>query len=219
VGILACLRARERSGHGYTIDLSLLDCAIASQVNIPQAYLSSGQLPPRQGNAHLQIVPYQLFQTADGWLVLNVGNDGQWQQFGSAADRPDLAADERFTTNAQRVRNREELIPLIEELMRSRTTADWQERLRSKNVPHALVLNHAELFEQEQVAARNMKITVRDPHGQPVDLVGTPFHIGGLPPASASMPPTLGEHSTEILQQILKMGPDRISELRQLKVV
>lgn len=219
VGILACLRARERSGHGYSIDLSLLDCAIASQVNIPQAFLSSGQLPPRQGNAHLQIVPYQLFQTADGWLVLNVGNDGQWQQFGSAADRPDLAADERFKTNAQRVRNREELIPLIEELMRTRMTADWQERLRAKNVPHALVFNHAQLFEQEQVAARNMKITVRDPDGQSVDLVGTPFHISGLPPASASMPPTLGEHSTEILQQILNMNPDRISELRQQKVI
>jgi crotonobetainyl-CoA:carnitine CoA-transferase CaiB-like acyl-CoA transferase len=219
VGILACLRARERTGHGYTIDLALLDCAIASQVNIPQAYLSGGQLPPRQGNAHLQIVPYQLFQTADGWLVLNVGNDGQWQQYCAAAERPDLAADRRFTTNAQRVRNRTELIPLIEELMRSRSTAEWQERLRSKNVPHALVLNHAELFEQEQVAARNMKITVRDPNGQPVDLVGTPFHIEGSPPASATMPPALGQQSAQILHEILGIDPTQINELRQQKVI
>jgi glutaryl-CoA transferase len=219
VGILACLRARERSGHGYTIDLALLDCAIASQVNIPQAYLSSGQLPPRQGNAHLQIVPYQLFQTADGWLVLNVGNDGQWQQFCAAAERNELGADVRFTTNAERVRHRTELIPLIENIMRLRTTADWQERLRSMNVPHALVLDHAELFKQEQVAARNMKITVRDPNGQTVDLVGTPFQISGSPPAPANMPPTLGQHTAELLQQVLKLDAARLDELRQQKVI
>ena len=219
VAVLACLRARERTGHGYTIDLALLDCAVASQVNIPQAYLSSGQLPPRQGNAHLQIVPYQLFQTADGWLVLNVGNDSQWQHFCAAAERADLGADQRFTTNALRVRNRSELIPLIEELMRSRSTADWQERLRVKNVPHALVWNHAELFQQDQIAARNMKITVRDPGGQPVDLVGSPFHIHGSPPAPASMPPELGEHTAEILRQELKIDAAQIGALRQHKVI
>src|SRR5439155_23071595 len=102
VAILACLRARQRSGHGYAIDLALLDCAVAAQVNVAQAYLTSGQVPPRQGNAHLQIVPYQLFATADGWLVLAVGNDGQWRRFCQAAGRDDLAADTRFTTNTLR---------------------------------------------------------------------------------------------------------------------
>lgn len=219
IAILACLRAREKSGHGYSIDLALLDCAIASQVNIPQAYLSSGKLPPRQGNAHLQIVPYQLFQTADGWLVLNVGNDRQWQHFCEAGERPDLAADQRFTTNALRVSNRTELIPLIEDLMRLRTTADWQDRLRAKNVPHALVWNHAELFEQEQVTARNMKITVRNPAGQLVDLVGSPFHIHGSPTTQASAPPGLGEHSAEILRQVLNIDDTRIDDLRRAKVI
>src|SRR5207248_3975336 len=101
--VLACLHARARSGHGYAIDLALLDCAVAAQVNVIQAYLTSGTVPPRQGNAHLQIVPYQLFATADGWLVLAVGNDGQWQRFCRAAGRDDLAADDRFTTNPLRV--------------------------------------------------------------------------------------------------------------------
>lgn len=217
--ILACLRAREKSGHGYSIDLALLDCAIASQVNIPQAYLSSKQLPPRQGNAHLQIVPYQLFQTADGWLVLNVGNDGQWQQFCTAAERPELAADARYTTNAGRVRNRIEIIPVVEEIMRSRPTAEWQERLLANHVPHALVLNHAQLFEEEQVAARNMKITVRDPGGEPVDLIGSPFHIQGAPPSAATMPPGLGEHTADILTQILRLDPAAIEALKQQRVV
>src|SRR5260370_2712780 len=126
VAILACLRAREQSGHGYSIDLALLDCGVATQVNVAQAYLTSGQVPPRQGNAHLQIVPYQLFATADGWLVLAVGNDCQWQRFCRAAGRDDLAADPRFTTNTLRVQNRNELSPMIAELMKSRTSRDLQ---------------------------------------------------------------------------------------------
>src|SRR5262249_20377547 len=94
--ILACLQARARSGHGYAIDLALLACAVAVEVNLAQASLPSGRAPARQGNAHLQIVPYQLFATADGWLVLAVGNDGQWQRFCQAAERPDFAGDARF---------------------------------------------------------------------------------------------------------------------------
>src|SRR5262245_45791635 len=113
--VLACLHARERSGHGYAIDLALLDCAVAAQVNLVQAYLTSGAVPPRQGNAHLQIVPSPAFATADDWLVLAVGNDGQWQRFCQAAGRPDLAADARFTTNTLRVQNRDVLVPLVEE--------------------------------------------------------------------------------------------------------
>src|SRR5947199_661494 len=112
VAVLACLHARKQSGHGYAIDLALLDCAVAAQVNVAQAYLTSGTMPARQRNAHLQIVPYQLFTTADSWLVVAVGNDGQWQRFSQAAGRPDLAADPRFLTNTLRVQNRAALVPL-----------------------------------------------------------------------------------------------------------
>src|SRR5205807_8219802 len=97
--VLACLHARRARGHGYAIDLALLDCAVAAQVNVAQAFLTSGEVPARQGHAHLQIVPYQLFATADSWLVLAVGNDGQWQRFCRAAGRNDLADDARFTAN------------------------------------------------------------------------------------------------------------------------
>src|SRR5207253_2138104 len=138
--VLACLHARAQSGHGYAIDLALLDCAIAAQVNVVQAYLSSGVMPPRQGNAHLQIVPYQAFATADDWLILAVGNDGQWQRFCHAAERPDWAGDPRFTTNTQRVERRAILVPMIEADLRTRSYADWHARLESAEVPHAPVL-------------------------------------------------------------------------------
>ncbi len=215
VAVLACLRARERSGHGYAIDLALLDCALAAQVNLAQAYLTSGAVPPRQGNAHLQIVPYQLFTTADGWLVLAVGNDGQFQRFCAAAGRPDLAADPHFATNPLRVENRAALVTEVEALLRSRTTRQWQEVLVAAEVPHAPVWDYAELFAQPQVAARGLRLTVRDPQGRPVDLVGPPFHIEGaaLPPALA--PPELGQDTDAVLREVLGLDPEQVAKLRR----
>src|SRR5438552_1189900 len=146
IAILACLHARQTSGHGYAIDMALLDCAVASQVNLVQAYLTSGTVPKRQGNAHLQIVPYQAFQTSDSWLILAVGNDAQWQRFCRAAERDDLAHDARFAGNADRVRQRLVLVPIVEELMRKESTQAWQKTLHAAEVPHAPVLNYAQLF-------------------------------------------------------------------------
>src|SRR5438105_4206479 len=148
VAVLACLHARQASGHGYAIDLALLDCALAAQVNVAQAYLTSGTVPPRQGNAHLQIVPYQLFATADGWLVLNVGNDSQWRSFCAAAGADELGADPRFAANRQRVELRDELVPKVEALLKARPTAEWERRLSAANVPHAVVWDYAAVFAQ-----------------------------------------------------------------------
>jgi crotonobetainyl-CoA:carnitine CoA-transferase CaiB-like acyl-CoA transferase len=219
VAVLACLHARRESGHGYAIDLALLDCAVAAQVNVAQAFLTSGNVPPRQGNAHLQIVPYQLFATADGWLVLAVGNDGQWQRFCECAGRGNLAADARFSTNTLRVENRTTLVPQVEEVLRSRTTAEWEKLLLAAGVPHAPVWNYAELFNHPQTAARGLRLTVHDPQGRPVDLVGTPFHITGakLPPVSS--PPTLGQETDQVLQELLGLDAKRLGELRRQGVI
>jgi crotonobetainyl-CoA:carnitine CoA-transferase CaiB-like acyl-CoA transferase len=219
VAVLACLRAREQSGHGYHIDLALLDCAVAAQVNVAQAYLTSGAVPARQGNAHLQIVPYQLFQTADGWLVLAVGNDGQWQHFCQAAGRQDLAGDARFLTNTQRVANRATLVSILTELMRTRTTADWEAALRAVGVPHAPVRDYGELFKDPQAAARGLKITVHDPRGEAVDLIGSPFHIGGSTLPEASLPPELGRDTDAVLTQLAKLDAGRLAELRKRGVI
>jgi crotonobetainyl-CoA:carnitine CoA-transferase CaiB-like acyl-CoA transferase len=217
--ILACLHARARSGHGYAIDLALLDCALAAQVNVAQAYLTSGEVPARQGNAHLQIVPYQLFPTADGWLVLNVGNDSQWQAFCTAAGAGELGADPRFTTNRQRVEQRDEVVPKVETVMRSLPTAEWEKRLTEANVPHAVVWNYADVFAQPQIQERGMKVTVRDPAGNPVDLVGNPIHLKGGPLREASLPPGLGEQTASVLEELLGLTAQSVDDLRQRGVV
>jgi crotonobetainyl-CoA:carnitine CoA-transferase CaiB-like acyl-CoA transferase len=219
VAVLTCLQARQRSGHGYAIDLALLDCALAAQVNLAQAYLTSGEVPPRQGNAHLQIVPYQLFATADGWIVLAVGNDGQWQLFCHAAGEEKLAADARFLTNAQRVEKREELVPMVEAIMRKKTTAEWCEILTKANVPHAEVWNYARLFQEEQIAARGMKITVSDPEGKPVDLLGSPFHIDGSAVPAPLMPPAQGQDTDAVLGDLLGLDSAKLQGLRRENVI
>jgi crotonobetainyl-CoA:carnitine CoA-transferase CaiB-like acyl-CoA transferase len=217
--VLACLHARRQSGHGYAIDLALLDCAAAAQVNVAQAYLATGRVPPRQGNAHLQIVPYQAFATADDWLVLAVGNDGQWRQFCQAAGRPDLAADVRFATNALRVENRAALVPVLEALLKGRTLAEWQERLTAAGVPHAPVWDYGRLFASPQAAARGLSVRVAGPDGRPVDLVGSPLHIAGADLPAPSPPPLLGQDTDEVLAGLLGLDAGRLAELRQQGII
>jgi crotonobetainyl-CoA:carnitine CoA-transferase CaiB-like acyl-CoA transferase len=219
VAVLACLHARAASGHGYTIDLALLDCAVAAQVNVAQAYLTSATVPPRQGNAHLQIVPYQLFATADSWLVLAVGNDGQWQRFCQAAGLENLAADPRFATNVLRVRNRDVLVPLLVDVLSRVPTAEWETRLREVGVPHAPVWDYAMLFAHPHAAARGLQLVVRDLEGRPVDLVGSPFHIEGAPLPAARMPPRLGQDTDQVLRELLGLDAQRLTQLRQQGVI
>jgi crotonobetainyl-CoA:carnitine CoA-transferase CaiB-like acyl-CoA transferase len=219
IGILAGLRARETSGHGYHIDLALLDCAVATQINLAQAYLLTGRVPPRPGNTHFQIVPYAVFEASDGWLILNVGNDSQWQHFCKAAERPDLAADERFTTNPLRVKNRDALTAALNELFKTRTAAEWRARLDEAKVPNSAVNDYAAVFADEQLLSREMKVTVTDPGGKPVDLIGSPFHFTGADVAAATFPPRLGEHTDEVLGQYLGLDAAKLAELRAGGVV
>ena len=228
--ILACLIARGRTGQGYHIDLSLLDCAVAAQVNVVQAYLTRCQMgltpseavPPRQGNAHLQIVPYELLPTADGWLVLAVGNDGQWQRLAQSI-APDLADDARYATNALRVRHREQLMPRLHELFRQRSTQTWQELLTGIEVPHAPVWTYAEMFQHPHALAHQLKVSVSDAQGRPVDLLGSPFRIGSresVPsPPLLRMPPGLGEHTAEVLSELCGLDATEIDQLRQERLI
>jgi crotonobetainyl-CoA:carnitine CoA-transferase CaiB-like acyl-CoA transferase len=216
--ILACLRAREGSGHGYAIDLALNDCALASQVNVAQAYLTSGTVPKRQGNAHLQIVPYQLFETSDGYIVLNVGNDSQWKSFCAAADANELGSNSRFTTNRQRVELRDELVPEVAAIMKTLSTGEWEKRLTSANVPHAVVQDYSGIFNSEQTVARGMKLTVHDPAGKPINLVGNPIHVTGGLLQAPTAPPRLGEQTDEVLRE-LGVSADEVRELRERGIV
>jgi crotonobetainyl-CoA:carnitine CoA-transferase CaiB-like acyl-CoA transferase len=204
--ILACLHARTRSGHGYAIDLALHDCALAAQVNVAQSYLTSGHVPPRMGNAHLHIVPYQMFATADGYLVLAIGNDAQWQAFCRAAQAEALGQDPRYQTNHQRVEQRDELIPQVAALLRQHSTHHWQEVLSAAGIPHAVVRDYAAVFADPHTQHRGMKLTVTDPNGQPIELLGHPFHLLGAPTAPPTLPPRLGEHNAD-LPSLLQENP------------
>ncbi len=215
VAVLACLEARRKTGHGYAIDLALLDCAVAAQVNLAQAYVSSGNMPARQGNAHLQIVPYQLFATADSWLVLAVGNDAQWLRFCEAAGRPELAADNRFRTNRQRVEARDELVPMVQSILRQRPTATWQEILSAAEIPHAPVWDYGRLFAHEQAKDRGLLVRVTDARGKAVDLLGTPFHIGGARLPEPTVPPELGQDTESVLGEWLGLSSEKVAALRQ----
>ena len=214
IAILAAVHARHASGVGCHIDLALSDCALASQVNLAQAYLTSGTVPSRQGNAHLQIVPYEAFRAADEWLIVAVGNDRQWQDFCRAVERNDWAGDVRFATNPERVRHRRELVPAIAAHLQTRSRADWEAKLRAAHVPCAAVRDYAGTFADPQTIARGMKMTVRDASGHPVDLVGSPFG-GDRPP---TLPPRLGEHTDAVFRE-LGLTEAEIAELRRRNVV
>jgi crotonobetainyl-CoA:carnitine CoA-transferase CaiB-like acyl-CoA transferase len=172
----------------------------------------------------LQIVPYQMFATADGFLVLAVGNDRQWQDFCRAVGRADLAAEPRFRANPDRVKHRAELVPLVEAVMRQRTTRQWQELLEEAGVPCAPVWDYAELFRHPQAQARGLRLTITDRDGQPVDLVSPPYHISDplrpeTGPPAHTLPPKLGEHTNAVLREWLGLDEARIEELRQRGVV
>jgi crotonobetainyl-CoA:carnitine CoA-transferase CaiB-like acyl-CoA transferase len=211
VAALSALHARRDSGHGYAIDVALLDCAVASMVNVAQAYVTSGSAPKRQGNAHLQIVPYELFKAADGWLVLAVGNDGQWRSFCSAAGREELGRDASFARNADRVRRREELVPLVAAIIQEKTVAAWQERLDAAGVPCGPVWTLPQLFASDLARERGLKISARKPDGTTVELLRSP--LTALTDAKA--PPALGEHNNEVLRDILGLDAAAIGRARE----
>jgi crotonobetainyl-CoA:carnitine CoA-transferase CaiB-like acyl-CoA transferase len=198
---------------GVHIDLALLDCTVASLVNVAQAYLVTGARPERYGNAHAQIVPYECFPTADGHIVLAVGNDEQFRRFCSAAARDDLGRAERFATNPQRVTLRRELIPQLQQVFKTATTAEWQRRLEAAGVPHAPVQSIAEIMAEPQLQAREMVV-----HGSGLDLVGSPIKVTGAPPQTPTPPPKLGEHSDAILRE-LGYSADSIDRLRGARVI
>ena len=194
VAVLACLHARQTVGPRlrHRPGPARLRRGRPGQ-RLAQAYLTSGQMPSRQGNAHLQIVPYQAFRHRR-----RLAGAGGRQRRPMAAllpggRAPDLAATIRFDKNVDRVANRAILVPLIETVMRRFGSAEWQRRLVAAEVPHAPVLDYAQLFAEPQTAARGLRVTVRDPNGQAVELIGSPYHIAGAALPAATMPPALGQ--------------------------
>jgi formyl-CoA transferase len=219
--ILAALNVRHQSGRGQHIDMSLLDVGMAILANQAAGFLNTGAVPTRQGNSHPSLAPYQDFPTADGAMLLAIGNDGQFARFCDAADRPEWAKDERFVTNPLRVKHRETLIPMMSELTRTRRTADWIALLEDKAVPCGPINDIGRAFDDAQVKARGLAVQMPRHAGDGVDSitgVASPLRLVDNPPVLRNAPPALGQHTDEVL---LAMGlsPQRIEALRGSGVI
>ena len=229
VAILAALRHAEKTGQGQQVDMALLDTQVAMLANLGANYLVSGQkegkVPGRAGNAHQNIVPYQVFEVApmpDGTkdhLILAVGNDGQYAKFCAVANRPDLATDPRFVKNADRVRHRAVLVPMLETVMLSRSKSAWLEALEAAKVPCGAINNLAEVFADPHIRARDMVSSWTHPLAGSVKLVASPMKLSVTPVRQDITPPTLGQHTDEVLHDLLQMDASAIAALRRQHII
>ena len=217
--ILAAVAQRDTSGMGQHIDLSLLDVQIACLANQAMNYLYSGQAPGRLGNAHPNIVPYQDFPTLDGHMILAIGNDGQFAKFCAAAGHPEWAADVRYATSAARVINRNTLIAAMRQVTVTRTTSAWMEELEAVGVPCGPINSIADVFEDPHVKARGAAISVPHPLGGEIPLVANPIRLSDTPVEYRMAPPLLGQHTREVLRDVLGLDEQRILDLSGRKVV
>ncbi len=219
IAIQAALIHQARTGEGQSIDMALFDCQAAGLANQASNYLAGHMVPTRLGNAHPNIVPYQVFATSDGHLILAVANDRQFANFVRAAGLEQLATDARFATNAQRVAHRSVLIDLLTPVLAGCSMADWIATLEAANVPCGPINRLDQVFADPQAIARGLTITMDHSAKGAMDLVASPLRLSRTPPEYRSAPPLLGEHTDKILQGLLAIQPDEITRLRAAGIV
>ena len=220
VALLSAVRHRDLTGEGQHVDVGLLDVQVSWLANVASNYLVGGRIPRRLGTAHPNTVPYQVFPTEDGFIIIAANNDGQFERLCEAAGALELLEDPDFASNALRVRNRERLVANLEAITRTRGTAAWMEALEAAGVPCAAVNTMDQVFADPQVQARGMEI--RMPHplaGEDVRLVGSPIRLSRTPVSYRCAPPTLGEHTDEVLAQVLDLSEDEREALREEGVI
>jgi crotonobetainyl-CoA:carnitine CoA-transferase CaiB-like acyl-CoA transferase len=219
IAVCAAIAHRAETGVGQYIDLALLDTQVAILANQAMNYLATGEVPQRIGNAHPNIVPYQTFKTSDGDIILACGNDNLFNKFCEIGGCQALAKDPRFSTNSKRVENREEITRLLNEVFRKRTTKEWVDALEEAGVPNGPINNLKQVFEEPQVIARGMRIDMPHPTAGTVPLVASPMKFSATPIEPKLPPPTLGQHTDEILREFLGMDEGKIAKLRESKVL
>jgi formyl-CoA transferase len=217
--ILGALLERERSGQGQHIDMALLDVQVAMLANLSSSYFVSGEAPGRMGNAHLNIVPYHVFRAADGFLIVAVGNDGQFARFCEVIGRPEWARDERFASNALRVRHRDLLVGMIAGRLRERPAREWLALLEPSGVPCGPINDLAQVFDDPQVRHRGMRVKAPHPAAGEVSMVANPIKFSATPIRHDRAPPLLGEHTGEVLRDVLGMRDGEIAALRARGIV
>jgi crotonobetainyl-CoA:carnitine CoA-transferase CaiB-like acyl-CoA transferase len=218
IGILSALHERNLSGEGQSIDLSLFDTQISSLANVASNYLLSGRVPKRLGNQHPNIVPYQTFQTLDGEMVVAVGNDRQFHKLCEVLKIQEVGEDERFSTNPKRLENKDELVPILSNVMNKKTSKEWLELLSQHSIPCGPINNMKQLFDDPQVKEREMVVDVDHPTAGSIPLVGSPLKLSRTPVEMRRHPPLAGEHNKEVLLE-LGYTAEEITELLNKRVI
>ncbi|MFM2108707.1 MAG: hypothetical protein RLZZ513_1775 [Pseudomonadota bacterium] len=219
IAILAAIEHRHSSGEGQYIDMALLDVQVATIANMNMNYLCSGKVPGRQGNAHANIVPYQVFNAADGELILAVGNDTQFAKLCAVLGCPEIAGDERYAKNANRVRHRDALLPLLQQRLVTRSVAQWVEVLQPEGVPCGPVNSIAQTFANPQVIHRQMRVDLPHPLAGSVPSVANPIKFSGTPIQYGDAPPTLGQHSDQVLKEYVGLSDAEIEALKAKRII
>ncbi|HMH17288.1 MAG TPA: CaiB/BaiF CoA-transferase family protein [Burkholderiales bacterium] len=219
LAITAAIAHRERTGVGQHIDLALLDSIVAFGANQILNYFTSGNVPGRYGNAHANVVPYEVFATADGHVILAVGNDSQFTSFCKAAGRLELALDSRYATMPGRITNRATLIPLLREIFSRRPSRQWLAELEAANVPCGPINDYREVFEDPQVRHRGLKVEIPHPAGVPSPTVASPMRFSATPVEYKIPPPLLGQHTREVLGDLLGMRGEELDQLAARKII
>lgn len=220
IGTLAALQARHSTGKGQLVDVSLLDVTLAGMTNIAQYFLTSGSVPKRYGNAHSTIVPYQAFSVKDGHIVLAIGNEHQFTKLCNALEKTEWIADPRFSKNSARVKNRDIFIPLLSESLSVKTAEEWITLFREIDIPAAPVNDIGQVFELEQIKAREMNISLPHPLSpNPVQMVGSPLKLSDTPVRYKSAPPTLGQDTKAVLTSLLGLKEDEIRGLQEKSII
>lgn len=217
--VLAALHARKKTGKGQRIDISLLEAQVAALINAASGYLNSGKIPKRWGTAHESIVPYEAFKTKDKYLIIAGGNDKIFASLCKVLGIPELAQDPRFVTNAKRVINRKELIPILNTETVKKTAAEWEEILEKNGIPFGPINNVKEVFEDPQVLHRGMILEMPHPKAGKIRVAGIPVKYSETKAEARLHPPLLGEHTEEILKEYLGYGDETILHLKKEKVI
>ncbi len=215
IGLLAALNHRNATGQGQRIDIGMLDTHVAWLANQGMNYLATGENPPRLGNQHPNIVPYQVFATADGYMVLSIGNDPTFERFCKNFGQEQLLSDPRFATNAKRVENRQLVTDTLTPLMRTRTTAEWVEKLEALKIGCGPINTLEQVFADPHVQARGCVVEMPHASGETVKVIANPVRLSATPPAYNGAPPTLGQHTAEVLGGVLGMGEAEITALKE----
>jgi CoA:oxalate CoA-transferase len=213
IAILAALWYRERTGRGQVIDMSMVDGLVYILENALVRYTLRGEVPGPLGTRHPTVTPFRAYSTADSWIVIAIGNDGLWQAFCEAIERPELAADERFQSNASRTEHHEALDAILEPVMVEKTTEAWATLLEAHGLPHSPVQHIDKVVHDPNIRYRGMVAEVEQPGIGPVEIAGSPFHLSETPGTVRSPAPTLGQHTVEVLRDVLGYDEGRIEAL------